>query len=496
MRWNPLQTIGTGVGIEIRGADLAVAVVRSRWAGVTVLASTTIHNFRARPAVEWGREYEEFLQAHRLGELPATVALPRPEVIVRLLSLPAAAGAELASAVEFQIDSLHPYGEDSVYFGYAPLERPAAPGADAAGLPVAVVIAAREVVEGYADLFAEAGVRLRGMTVAAAGFYGASRLLRRRTPEPFLLADRFNGRFEFYGESATRPLLSAAFEAATMPFERAIAVAAAELRLPEDAPLPLVVSGEGEENPPALPAEQVLGSPLQSPASFDLKRDATAFVTALAAACPRWGWHLNLLPKARRAVSARWPLVATGVAATVFLAAGLLLWLRGPLQDRHYAQALEREIRRLETVEREVRGLERQTERAGARRRQLESLRRRPEADLALVTEVSRRLPSAVWLSTIEVNDNSAQLSGQADSAAPLLGLLDNSGVLTEAAFAASLTRNENREIFRIRATRKDRLPPPSAPAMAVPGAAAPPAAAPVAPSPAAAPVPPGHNAH
>jgi Tfp pilus assembly protein PilN len=179
----------------------------------------------------------------------------------------------------------------------------------------------------------------------------------------------------------------------------------------------------------------------------------------------------------------------------VCLAAALLLWLRGPLQDRRYAQALEREIHRLEAVEREVRGLERQTEHAGARRRQLESLRRRPEADLALITEVSRRLPSAVWLNAIEVTDNSAQLSGQADSAAPLLGLLDNSGVLTESAFAASLTRSENREIFRIRATRKDRLPPPSAaapgpPAISVQGAP------PVAPPPAAAPVPPGHNAH
>jgi hypothetical protein len=68
-----------------------------------------------------------------------------------------------------------------------------------------------------------------------------------------------------------------------------------------------------------------------------------------------------------------------------------------------------------------------------------------------------------VWLNLIEVDDKAAQLAGQADSAAPLLGLLDGSGVLREAAFAASITRNENRDIFRIRAARKDG-PPSNAP--------------------------------
>lgn len=430
---NPFQVLGTGAGIEIRGDDLLVTLVRSRWKGVAVLASTTITGFRRRPAAEWGAEYQAFVKEHRHPDLPATLALPRAEVMVRLLPLPALGVGEQRSAVRLQVDTLHPYGEDNVYWGHGPLAGTSA---------VAVVIAQRSVVEGYADLFADAGVRLRGCTVAAAAYYGAIRLLGLGAG-PWLLLDWQGSTYELYGESPARPFLSAAFDASTMPLDKALAGAAAELRL--------------DENTPAAAPEEVLGSERGAP--------ATTFAIALAAACPRWGWRLNLLPSERRASTARWPLAVTATAAALAVVVLVLLWLRGPLQDRRYTQELQREIKRLEGVEREVRGLERQTEQARARRRQLEAFRRRPEADLALVTEVSRRLPNSAWLSAIQSSEDTAELTGSAEAAAPLLSLIDNSGVLTGAAFVTSISRQENREQFRIRAARRvaGTSPPPPA---------------------------------
>ena len=186
-----------------------------------------------------------------------------------------------------------------------------------------------------------------------------------------------------------------------------------------------------------------------------MRGHASAFVTALAAACPRWGWRANLLPPARRSSSSRWPLAATAAAAVVVAAVALLLWLRGPLQDARYARELARQIKLLEAVERETRELDRQGQKARARREQLEAFRRRAESDVALVTEISRRLPKSVWLNGIDVLDDTVQLTGQAEAAAPLLGLLDSSGVLTGASFTGSITRNENREGFRLRASRR-----------------------------------------
>jgi len=479
MARNPLLTLGAGVGVEIRGNDLQVALVKSRWKGVVVDGKTTLHDFRRRPAADWGAEYQSFLKSHGFRDLPVTLMLPRQEVIVRLLSLPAPTRAELRSAVRFQIDTLHPYGEENVYYGFAPLgprSREGSAEAGSAAAParrdVAVVIVERSLIEGYADLFAEAGVKLRAITVGAAAYWGAVRFPNARRQEPFLLVDEQGSAFELYGESQARPFFSASFDSGAMPLEKAVAAAAAELRLPEGEAVPLLVCGERSIPSPLAP-EQVLGSPLQAPAEFDLGRDAAVFATALSAACPRWGWRVNLLPPARRSASSRWPIAATATAAASVGAVALLLFLRGPIQDRRYEQALEREIKRLETVEREVRALEQQAQKARAQRAELESFRRRPEADLALVTEISRRLPKTAWINGIEVNDDSVQLTGQADAAAPLLGLLDSSGVLTGASFASSITRADNREQFRIRAARRSG---PLRPEAAAPPPAGPPA--------------------
>src|SRR5713226_2070803 len=161
---NPLLTLGTGAGIEIRGDDLSVALVKSRWKGVTVAGATLLRDFRRRPASEWGQEYRQFLKSHQFRDWPAMLALPREEAIVRLLALPAVSGSELRTAVQYQVDGLHPYGDDSVYYSFAALERRAEAPAEAP-IELAVVIAAKEVVDRYADLFVEAGVKLRGITV-------------------------------------------------------------------------------------------------------------------------------------------------------------------------------------------------------------------------------------------------------------------------------------------------------------------------------------------
>jgi len=453
---NRLLHLGPGVGIEIRGDDLVVLLLKSRLKGVVVAGRSVLKDFRHRPAAEWGGEYAGFLKSHGFRDLPATLVLPRAEVIVRALSLPAATRSDLRSAVQFQVDGLHPYGEENVYYAFAALDPPQAarPDAGASLADVAVVIVAKPVVDGYADLFAEAGVKLRSMTVAAAVFYSAVRLMRPAGPEPFLLVDQHGSSFELYGESPAKAFFSATFLANATPIEKAVIAAAAELRLSEYPGPPVLACGDGGFAG-ALAAEQVLGSPLQAPGDFDLARDATAFAAGVSAACPRAGWRTNLLPRSRRTSSSRWPLAATAATAVAAGAVAVLLSARGPVQDRRYERALQQDIRRLEAVERDVHALEQQAQKSRTRRAQLESFRRRPETDLALVTEISRRLPASAWVNHLQVSDEGVQLTGQADAAAPLLSVLDASGVVSGAAFMSSISRADNREQFRIRAARR-----------------------------------------
>ncbi len=141
-----ILAIGTGVGIEIGRHDLRVVVARVRPSGADITGWTVIAGFRNRPAAEWGSEYSEFLKRTGAAHLAATALLPRSEVIVRLISLPGVPNRDLASAVTYQIDALHPYGEDEAHYAWARIPQTSS---------VLVAIAKRAVVDRYATLFGQ-----------------------------------------------------------------------------------------------------------------------------------------------------------------------------------------------------------------------------------------------------------------------------------------------------------------------------------------------------
>src|SRR4029077_6604534 len=118
-----------------------------------------IGDFAHRPAAEWGAEYTAFLSTLGLQHVSATVILPRHEVIVRQLAMPGVSGKDLAGAVRFQLDSLHPYSEDDVVSSWTRLSDSST---------VLVAIARGDVVQRYATLFAEAGIKVAGFTCSAA----------------------------------------------------------------------------------------------------------------------------------------------------------------------------------------------------------------------------------------------------------------------------------------------------------------------------------------
>ena len=143
-----LLAFGSGVGIEIGPADLEVVAARVRPSRVKVLGRLKIAGFAARPAAEWGAEYSRFLRSLGLGHVSAAVLLPRRDVIVRVVALAGVASKDTAAAIRFQLDSLHPYGEDEISWGWSPLAFGA----------VLVGIVRRAVADHYIQLFTEAGI--------------------------------------------------------------------------------------------------------------------------------------------------------------------------------------------------------------------------------------------------------------------------------------------------------------------------------------------------
>ena len=423
---------GTGVGIQIGDRDLEVVLVRVRPSGARILATHTIEGFRERPAAEWGVEYAAFLAEHGGSHLAATVLLPRHEVIVRHIALPGVPDRDLGAALGYQIESLHPFGDEEIAHAWMRLGT---------GGALLVGIVRKQLLDGYAGLFTEAGVATASFTFSAAVLYSASRLLRRPAPGGCLAySDARQYTVELYGESPAKAVFSAEFDASP---ERAALLARAELRL-------------GEEVTPQ-PMLELLAPPVSLPPDYDLSRNALAYATALAGACPRLAPAANLLPPERRASSSRAMYVPTIVLAAILAVLVVTGIVSGKLRDRSYLAALETEISRVEPQARRAASLDAEIARTRARIRLLDDFRLHSKADLDALNELTRLLAPPIWASSVELTRDALSIGGEAEQAAALLQLLDRSPFFQNSAFAMPIARGANVEIFRIRAEREGR---------------------------------------
>jgi len=404
---------GSGVGIEITPRDLRCSVAKVRAKGAETLATHIIENYPERPATEWGNEYAAFLKQHSLSHAAAYAILPRPEVTVRVLNLPALKGADLEAAVRYQVDGLHPYPDEDVAFSFARIGETGA---------VLVAITRHEVVEKYTSLFAEAGVTLAGFTVSASALWAGRRIA---APEPYpaliAMAEAEHG-LELYGESDAKPVYSAVFS--DISAGRTLALAQAELRLPEDtavAPLP------------------------------DL-----ATMAALSSAVPRASLPLNLLPESMRRDHSKLWLIPTVALLTVLAILGGLLAYQWRYENQKLLAELETDIKRLEPRAQQAAQLDQRAATARAQIAALDGLRARTRADLDSLQELTRILPPPAWANGLYLNETVVTVSGEAQQSETLLKMIDESARFKNSEFTTAPGRTAaGNEVFQLRSQRE-----------------------------------------
>jgi hypothetical protein len=296
---------------------------------------------------------------------------------------------------------MHPYGEEEVVWGWSRLAFGA----------VLVGIARREAIERYRALLTEAGIPAASFTFSAAAVHAAIRLNGASNGQGFVAMGRTaTGGVEVYGESQARPVFSAEFQ---VPPQRAAVLALAELRLPPDTP--------------PLTLEQVLPKPAVNPVENDLSRNALPYATALAGACPFLAPSANVLPPEHRRANSRAMLIPSIVLGVLLLAFAGGLYGYRVFADRKYLAALNAEIARIEPAAMRARTLERQTDKARAQTVMLDRFRSQTRLDLDALNELTRILEPPVWTTMIQLNRETARVTGEAPAAAPLVKILDSS---------------------------------------------------------------------
>ncbi len=424
-----LLAFGSGVGVEIGATDLEVAVTRVRPNKVHVLGRLTIENYAARAAAEWGAEYARFLKASGAERLSATVLLPRREVIVRQLALPGVAAGDIEGAIRFQLDSLHPYGDDEVVWGWSPLAF--------GGVLVGIVL--RSTIERYVALFVEAGIAVRSFTFSAAAVHAAIRLngAGHMAGGFVALSRAAGGAVEVYGESPSRPLFSAEFDLAP---QRAAMLALSELRLAADtAPRTL---------------EEMLPKPAVNPVQNDISRNALPYATALSGACPRFVPAANVLPPEYRRFNSRAVFIPTMVLATLLLLVAGSMAAYSSWSEKQYLKQIDAEIARLEPLHKRADSLDKETARARDRAQLLDQFRKQTRMDLDALNELTHLLEPPAWSNNIALARDTVRITGEAPQTAPLLKILDASPYFEKTEIQMSAPRASG-ETFQIRTNRR-----------------------------------------
>jgi Tfp pilus assembly protein PilN len=417
-RW---AAFGSGIGIQIAGPhgseSLHVAAARVRPNGARLLETLSIENFAHQLAGVWGTEYGAFVRRLDLRHVAATVLLPRQDVIARQIALPGVSDKDLAAAIAFQIDGLHPYPEDDVVSSWARLPGTAT---------VLVAIARRAAIERYAELFSEAGVKIGAFSCSSAAIYSALRLLH--TPPCELLAkERVDGHVEYYGESPARTLFSACFDADD---PRGAALACAELRV--------------DQATEVRPLDQVLGA-----------APALPFAAALASACPWLASSVNLLPAELRQNSSRAIWVPSAIAGVLVLGAAIAMSATPAFENHRYERSLQSEIHKIEKQAQRAAQLDRDADAARRKTLLLDDFRHRAKADMDVLAELTKILPPPAWLNSIEISRNQVVIAGEAEQAPALLKVIDSSPLFESSEFVMPPIRQGLVEGFRIRTMRE-----------------------------------------
>jgi Tfp pilus assembly protein PilN len=216
-----------------------------------------------------------------------------------------------------------------------------------------------------------------------------------------------------------------------------------------------------------------------------------AFLAALAVADARGALPLDLLPvplRPRRLTRGQ-ILTAGLVAATIVLAVTAAI-VPGYRETQRLA-AVNEQIARLDAEVRTVEQTLKDVERKRRLLKTIETVEATSIRALPVLRELTDTMPNDAWLTLLALDLKGVELTGQANAAAALIPLLENSPRFERVEFSSPVTRGRDREQFRIRAAWEGGpgriiaaglapvAPPPAPavnPALPPPAAGAPPA--------------------
>ncbi|MCL6622285.1 MAG: PilN domain-containing protein [Syntrophobacterales bacterium] len=399
---------------------------------------------------------QELVQAWGLENPPAGLAVSPRLGLMRPATLPAAAKANLARVVGYEIDRFLPLSPEQLVFDYLVVNE------TERELHLLLLGLPRALVEDWLTLCGGAG--LSPVTVEPGPLAGANALavMHGRPPAAFLLLAADGPDYDLLHFSRRRlrgwqagKLTSVTALAELLPPEMPPEEAPQALYLLGSATLPAALrAGAGNLPFPVVTETQVAlkGTLPPGPTTPEVLMAAGAALRGVG----RVPFAVNLLPEGQRATPKLTGLLLTRF-FSILLFGLVVVWSASIfIHSRIALSRVERQVAELAPAVREV---EKQLQDTQNLLKQYDDLKRRVEqypGPLQILRELTEIIPDHTHLYSFRLSKGQVELSGKSASASELINLLERSGRFTKTEFVSPIVTDETgSEIFKIKADIK-----------------------------------------
>jgi Tfp pilus assembly protein PilN len=443
----------TSVGIELRGEDMLISSLQGNFSGGVFTHFKRVVNYPLRDKAEVQQEILHFFKSTGLGKDNIILGIPRRDLVLRYLDLPAEVADNLKQVVQYQVQSFEPTEEDKFYYDYALFNGSGAPKR----LSILLAMVRKAYLDNHLQLLREIGIRpvaVIGSSMGLTNIFLGNR--KEEKNKIYVLADLSASALEVVALNHGTIVYSreVAKENSSNWMDlilREINEATSKIRLsPEDELEQIVLAGESSESaheeikdaiPDCILLKSAIPDAVPGANKIHLQEAASTLGLACTGLLRQPAVRLNLLPADLRRRQTRWayvPAVLLGMAILALLSA---LGLHGMVQDRKLARQLDREIQALKAPVDRVQSLRNGAETLEKRTQSVEGLLRNRDMNLDILKELTATLPPDTYLNSYSNRDGIIQIGGLSGSAYDLMPKLEKSPLLKDVVQRGSINK-------------------------------------------------------
>jgi Tfp pilus assembly protein PilN len=435
----------TSIGIELRGSDMLISSLQSNFSGQVFTCFQRFPDYRLRNKQDLQQEINNFFKSNRLSKETIVLGIPRQDLILRYLDLPAEVVDNLKQVVEYQVQSLEPVDEDRYYYDYALLDNKK----PQKRLAILLAMIRKAVLDEHLEFLHDLGIKPTIVTanpMALANIFLQNR--NELQDKTFILADLASASLDLlaihegvlaYSREVPKESIRSWGDLILLEVDEA----ASKIRLGPDGFIEkIILAGESSDSayeqikaviPECDLVKNYMGCKTPEENKTRLQEAASSLGLAYTGIARRPVHKINLLPPELRLNQTRWAYIPAAILGLAIIALLIALGLHEMVQQNILAGEMDQKITSLKAPVEKVHSLQKQAEEMETQITAMEKTLKARDMNLEALQELTTILPPDTYLTTYTYKEGTITIGGMSGgSTSDLIQKLEKSSLLKD----------------------------------------------------------------